>query len=69
MEKYTKPSLIAQANIKGIVPLAAVGAAVAGLSAAELAGAAAVAGMAVGMASSQGSDDIMSYRAQLILQE
>ena len=68
MEKYVRPCLTAQANVKGIIPLAAVGAAVAGLSAAELAGAAAVAGVAVGLASNHGSDDVISYRSKLILQ-
>ena len=64
MEKYIKPCIAAQTNIKGAFPLAVV----AGLSAAELAGVAAAAGVAVGLASNHGSDDVISYRAKLILQ-
>lgn len=69
MEKYIKPCLAAQSNVKGIVPLAAVGAAVAGMSAAQLAGVASAAGLAVGMAATKGSNDIVSYRSHYILQE
>lgn len=63
VEKYIKPCLVAQSNVKGIVPLAAVGA----MSAAQLAGVATVAGLAYGMA--KGSNDIVSFRSHYILQE
>lgn len=67
MEKYTKPCLAPQSNMRGIIPLAAV----AGMSTSALAGIASVAGLAVGMAasSSRGSNDIVSFRAGLVLQE
>lgn len=68
MEKYNKPCLLSPFHANGIIPLAVV----AGLSAAELAGIAAAAGAAVGMAataSSSGSNDIVPFRAGLVLQE
>ena len=69
MEKYKKPCLVTQASINGIVPLAAIGAAVAGLSSAQLAGVATAAGLAYGMAAAKGSNDIVSFRSKLILQD
>lgn len=71
MDKYEKPCLLSQTQINGIIPLAAVGAAVAGLSAAELAGIASVAGLALGMASSnsRGSSRIVMYKSDSVLQE
>lgn len=71
MEAYRKPFLVAQDGVRGIVPLAAVGAAVAGMSAAQLAGVATVAGLAYGMAassSSSGSHELNNFRASLTLQ-
>ena len=62
MEKYNKPCLAAQSSIRGIFPLVA-------LSAAQLAGIASAAGLAVGMAASKGSHDIVSYRAGMVLQK
>lgn len=62
MEKYNKPCLAAQSSIRGIIPLAA-------LSGPALAGVASAAGFAVGMASSKGSHDIVSYRAGMVLQK
>lgn len=52
MKKYRKPCLVTQSKVKGIIPLAA-------LSLAELAGVASVVGLAVGMAASKGSNDIV----------
>lgn len=69
MEKYRKPCIVSEMSVKGIIPLAAVGAAVAGMSAAQLAGVASVAGLAYGMAASEGSHDIVSFRSKLILQD
>lgn len=69
MEKYKKPCLVTQGAINGIIPLAAIGAAVAGLSSAQLAGAATAAGLAYGMATAKGSNDIVSFRSRLILQD
>lgn len=66
MKKYIKPCLVTQSRVKGIIPLAA---AVAGLSAAELAGVATIAGLAFGMAASKGSNDIVSFRSNLVLQK
>lgn len=72
LDKYIKPCLAVQTGIRGIIPLAAVGAAVAGMSAAQLAGVSMASGLAVGMAAtsnSKGSNDFISYRSRLILQE
>ncbi|MCF2601695.1 hypothetical protein I6E26_09105 [Anaerovibrio lipolyticus] len=71
MESYEKPCLISQAHVRGIIPLAAVGAAVAGLSAAQLAGVASVAGLGYGMlnANTKGSNDIIPFTYGLALQE
>ena len=63
-EKYEKPCLVSQAHVNGIIPLAA-------LSGPALAGLASVAGLAVGMAatsSSRGSNDVFSFRANMVLQ-
>ncbi len=71
MEAYRKPFLVAQDGVIGIVPLAAVGAAVAGMSAAQLAGVATVAGLAYGMAASSGgggSHELNNFRSKLVLQ-
>lgn len=62
MEKYNKPCLAAQSSIRGVLPLAA-------MSVGALAGMASAAGLAVGMASSKGSHDIVSYRAGMVLQK
>lgn len=63
MKKYIKPCLVTQSKVKGIIPLAA-------LSVAELAGVASVVGLAVGMAaSSKGSNDIVAFRSNLVLQK
>ena len=63
MEKYSKPCLASQKNIRGVLPLAVV----AGMSSQALAGVASVAGLAIGMA--KGSNNIVSFRAGLILQK
>ena len=71
MEQYRKPFLVAQAGVRGVVPLAAIGAAVAGLNAAQLAGVAAAAGFAYGMTASSkstGSHDLNNFREGLALQ-
>ena len=62
MKKYRKPCLVTQSKVKGIIPLAA-------LSVAELAGVASVVGLAVGMAASKGSNDIVSFRSNLVIQK
>lgn len=61
VEKYSKPCLASQLNVRGIIPLAA---AIAGVSAVE---AAFAAGAAAAILS--GSDDANPCRAGLILQE
>lgn len=65
MGEYKKPCIVAESNVKGFLPFAAL----AGMSAAQLAGVATVAGLAYGMVATEGTHDIVPFRSGLVLQE